>query len=235
VAGRVLVAADGLGHPSLRNLGEFRRIRESAWRVGLGTVIPRFRTGDGHHTIQMAIAPEGYVGMVEAERGLCVVAAAVEPRHLRACGDASTAIECILHETKSPIPEFSGAWQGTPALTERLVRPVGWRVVVVGDAAGYVEPFTGEGIAWALTDAATVPRLVHRGLHDWTDRVERDWIRARNRVLGSQRLCRWTRAVVRTGATLDWVLRLTTRYPGLVVRGADRINAMPPGIRCGLQ
>jgi flavin-dependent dehydrogenase len=45
-------------------------------------------------------------------------------------------------------------WLGTLPLTRRTPRPAGHRVLVVGDAAGYVEPFTGEGMAWALATAS---------------------------------------------------------------------------------
>ena len=42
-------------------------------------------------------------------------------------------------------------WHGTPGLTRRT-RPLARdRLFYLGDAAGYVEPFTGEGIAWALS------------------------------------------------------------------------------------
>ena len=38
----------------------------------------------------------------------------------------------------------SANWSGTVRLTRRLLRPAGNRVLLLGDAAGYVEPFTGE-------------------------------------------------------------------------------------------
>ncbi|MFM7136297.1 MAG: NAD(P)/FAD-dependent oxidoreductase, partial [Planctomycetota bacterium] len=45
-------------------------------------------------------------------------------------------------------------YRGTPPLTRRrpVASPSG-RILRVGDAAGYVEPFTGEGMGWALASA----------------------------------------------------------------------------------
>jgi hypothetical protein len=223
----VVVAADGLGHPSLGCLPEFRTEREGRSRVGLGTVVGRLPPGYTAGSVQMAIAPEGYVGMVEAEGGTCVIAAAVDAGYLREAAGPSDAVEGLLGRTGSPIPEFSGRWQGTGALTGRLTRPVGWRVFVVGDAAGYVEPFTGEGIAWALADAAGIPPFVERGVSGWTDRIERDWMSARGRVTRGQRFSRWTRRVLRSGPGLDVALRVATRCPRVAARWARAIHASP--------
>jgi flavin-dependent dehydrogenase len=40
--------------------------------------------------------------------------------------------------------------QGTPSLSTFRSPVANERVLLVGDAAGYWEPFTGEGMAWAL-------------------------------------------------------------------------------------
>ena len=71
-------------------------------------------------------------------------------------GTATAALAAVL--AASP-------WRASPALTHTtpLVAGTTGRILRVGDAAGYVEPFTGEGIGWALAsgrllaDALTTP------------------------------------------------------------------------------
>jgi len=64
-------------------------------------------------------------------------------------------------------------WRGTAALTRsRAVVQCG-RLVVVGDSAGYVEPFTGEGMGWALAGGAAAGGLALRAIGSDDAGVER--------------------------------------------------------------
>ena len=58
-------------------------------------------------------------------------------------------------------------WKGTPELTRRPVRLGAERLFAVGDAGGYVEPFTGEGVLWALSGARALAPLVARVAERW--------------------------------------------------------------------
>ena len=53
-------------------------------------------------------------------------------------------------------------WHGTPPLTSRPGRVAAERLFVIGDASGYVEPFSGEGMATALETALAVAPLADR-------------------------------------------------------------------------
>ena len=58
--------------------------------------------------------------------------------------------------------ELSGGQKQRVALARGLVnRP---RLLLLGDAAGYVEPFTGEGMAWGLTAATLAAPLASSGI-----------------------------------------------------------------------
>ena len=47
------------------------------------------------------------------------------------------------------------------------------RVFLLGDAAGYAEPFTGEGIGWALSSAVAITPVVTGNLDRWnTESIE---------------------------------------------------------------
>ena len=55
-------------------------------------------------------------------------------------------------------------WQGTGKLTRKTSPVATGRVLVLGDASGYVEPFTGEGMGWGLSSAvACVPISARHG------------------------------------------------------------------------
>ena len=66
-------------------------------------------------------------------------------------------------------------WQGTAGLTRQTQPLAEERLFLLGDAAGYVEPFTGEGIAWALASAQAVAPLARRAMERWDPQIARDW------------------------------------------------------------
>jgi flavin-dependent dehydrogenase len=108
------------------------------------------------------------------------------------------------------------SWSGTPALTEHPANVFGRRVFLLGDAAGYVEPFTGEGIAWALESAVAIGPLAHEAAAAWRDALGAEWGHAHRRLIRHRQwLC----------SGLAWVLR----RPGLV-RSAMRLVSSVPSI-----
>ena len=64
----------------------------------------------------------------------------------------------ILQQAQLPLPDglVEAPWRGTPLLTRRSAHRAGTRIFALGDATGYVEPFTGEGMAWG--NAIGAPR-----------------------------------------------------------------------------
>src|SRR5262249_33511157 len=81
-------------------------------------------------------------------------------------------------------------WHGTPTLTRQPARPAGARVLAVGDAAGYVEPFTGEGIGWAMASGAAVVPVAIRAVRSWHPSLGDEWAAIQARAAHSRRLCR---------------------------------------------
>ena len=74
-------------------------------------------------------------------------------------------------------------WRGTPLLTRRADRLAVERIFAVGDAAGYLEPFTGEGIAWTLSAGAAVAPIVREAGRDWNKALCTRWSREYRRVV----------------------------------------------------
>jgi menaquinone-9 beta-reductase len=90
------------------------------------------------------------------------------------------------------------SWHGTLPLTRHNPLLAGWRLFVLGDAAGYVEPFTGEGIAWALTAAVAVAPLAEQARAAWDPRLATLWHRRYDVLIRRrQRLCRMLSGVLK--------------------------------------
>ncbi|MEY2480409.1 MAG: hypothetical protein QOI04_1336 [Verrucomicrobiota bacterium] len=134
---RFLVAADGRNSTvaRLRSLLP-RSARE---RVALQSHIPLPR--DFGNRIVLQFLPEGYSGQApvnDHELNLCLVA---KP------GDIDALKNWALKEFEIA-PEHS--WRTITPLTRSAISPIHENLFLIGDAARVVEPFTGEGIYYAL-------------------------------------------------------------------------------------
>ena len=160
--------------------------------------------------VHMAHGRAGYVGLVRVEGGRLDVAAALAPTAVRANGIDAT-VAALLRDAGLPPLPGSLAWRGTPLLTRAPRRPWSDRRLALGDAAGYVEPFTGEGIAWALLSARAAARLARDG---WRPGLGKVWARVHRReVRRRQRGCRW--------------IARALRHPRLVRAGVGLLDRAP--------
>jgi len=159
-AAKVILVADGLGGRALRECPESEAFTAAHARVGGNAVLAGPIRGYGPGVIYMACARGGYVGLVVLEGNRVDLAAAIDVDYIRRRGGLARSAARILAEAGfPPVPGLEAAtWHGTPRLTARR-RPLAFeRVFLIGDAAGYVEPLTGEGMAWAMaTGTAVVP------------------------------------------------------------------------------
>ena len=235
---RVVVAADGLGQTSLRACGEFEsRVRRDS-RIGVGSLGPEGILALPPGTITMTIGRAGYVGAVTVEQGRVHVAGALDPQFVRQRGSPGRAVASVLEQ--AGVRGTSGLdaldWLGTPPLTRHTPHPAGRRVLLVGDAAGYVEPFTGEGMAWALALAGASTSFIRRGLRAWDPALEREWgLTCRSRIGSRQRTCRiLTRALRRPGVVRAGIVALG-HWPWLAGPLVARLGAGPGAVTGGAQ
>ena len=139
-------------------------------RIGLGTTLAATSSGFDPAVFNlpsgelvMAVDRHGYCGIVRLEDGRIDLAAAVDRQLLGGDGGPAAAIARLLHAAGAERLVSAGgdrlqeaiasaSFRATPPLTHHSPRIAGTaqRIFRVGDAAGYVEPFTGEGIGWAL-------------------------------------------------------------------------------------
>lgn len=215
---RVVLVASGLDSPGLTPAIPIRRQVPAHSRVGAGCRVEAQAGGYSPGTIHMAIGRHGYVGLVRTEAGDLNLAAAFDRSHLIQAGGAALAAAGVLAEAGfEPVPEAAAAaWLATPALTGRHWPPASERVLLLGDAAGYVEPFTGEGMGWALLGALAVVPLVLQGQRQWGQELERQWVRRHGRLIGSrQRLCHGLAFALRRPGLSRRLLGAVERWPVL--------------------
>lgn len=197
-------------------------------RIGAGTVVAD-RTGYFQPgSIYMATGRCGYVGLVRLEDGRLDVAAAFDPGFVRDSGSLAHSATTTLREGGFPVPsELTHAdWKGTPPLTRRPTRVAGQRWFAVGDAAGYVEPFTGEGMAWGISGAVALTPIVARAVARWDDQLVDEWCRVHRALVGRRQLsCRLVARVLRSPFACRLAVRGLQFIPGLagpVVRALNR-------------
>jgi flavin-dependent dehydrogenase len=226
VAARVVVDATGLGCGLSADGRPASRPRTGA-RVGLGCEARGEAYPVAPGELHMAIGREGYVGLVRTETGCIGVAAAVEPSAL-ALGRPERVVNGILAAGGLPplAPGATTRWRGTPPLT-RVVGALGeHRLLRLGDAAGYTEPFTGQGIGWALADGRGVAALASRAVERWSDALLEEWRDYRGgRRARSERLCRGLARALRRPWMVHAAVRALSAAPALstpFVREAGR-------------
>ena len=185
-------------------------------------------------TIFMAAGRDGYVGLVRVEDQSLNIAAAFSTGFLRDLGSPGRAASSILDESGfPPVPGLEAAdWRGTPGLTRRT-RPLGDdRLFLLGDAAGYVEPFTGEGMALVVG----VPGLAIasrwrplRAIEGWSPRLIREWSDLHRRMVGRrQMVCRAASLALRRPWLIPIVFGTLARWPGASGFVLRRLNAPSP-------
>lgn len=134
---RALVAADGRNSTIARLLGMLPRIAKD--RVGLQTHIPL--PPDFGERVVLQFLPEGYSGQAPVDDqtlNLCLVGRAPSIPALRQWAEATCGVR------------QDHAWRTITPLRRAPLPPAASRLFLVGDAARVVEPFTGEGIYYAL-------------------------------------------------------------------------------------
>ncbi len=188
----LVVAADGLQGGFLDGAPCFRPIVAAKSRIGIGGISQSAADFCESGVITMAIGDSGYVGTVRLPDGRLDVAAAMDRECLRPFGPGGL-VRRIISEAGLPWSDVLAGlkWQGTPPLTRRLPKVATDRVFVVGDAAGYVEPFTGEGMTWAILSGIAVAPIVAGAVLNYSEAAVAQWRHDHRRLLaGRMMVCR---------------------------------------------
>lgn len=216
----VVVVADGLGGLSLSER------TDAAW-----TIAPRSRMGAGATLAEAPLAMEdrevvmlceraGYLGIVRLPDGRYDAAAAFDPRAVRnAGGPARLAAEFVRRAGGVGDAASAARWKATGLLTRRRSAVERDGVLLVGDAAGYVEPFTGEGMTWAIESADEAAAHVAAMLRGAGGE---SWTRAHSRLLGARR---WRCGLVAAGLRRPMFVRLAQMAMSTFPQAASALAA----------
>lgn len=232
---RILVAADGLQSRTLAQAdGSGAPARPSrSEKVGLGAVFDGEDPSFGFGVIHMAVGEDGYAGLVRTECGRLNVAAAVNRSALGRGRSPAEVVAGLLREASFPplLGQPMEGWKGTPSLAYKPVHLGAKRVFAVGDAAGYVEPFTGEGMSWALSGARTLAPIARRALEGWREEFLLEWEESYRRTVGrAQRVCRWMAWTLDRPRLSRATLRLLNQFPQVASPFVAQAAAPPPSI-----
>jgi flavin-dependent dehydrogenase len=226
VATRVLLAADGLGGGLLARVGG-RSAPVTGARMGAGIVLDDASAFYQPGTVYMACGREGYVGLVRLEDGRLDVAAALDVAAVRQAGGPGVVVSSILTATSwPPLPSLAEQpWKGTAALTRQMKQPGAEGAFAVGDAAGFVEPFTGEGMAWALAGGRAVVPLVVEAVAGWRPSLLRQWAAVHRRVVRNRQwACRSAAWLLRHPQGVGGLVRLLGWLPSLAAPMLQWLN-----------
>ncbi|RKT02663.1 flavin-dependent dehydrogenase [Streptomyces sp. 3211.6] len=199
---RYLVAADGLHSPVRRGLGlGVPAAPGRAARYGLRrhyAVEPWSDLVEVH----WARGAEAYVTPLGADRiGVAVLTSEQAPF------DVQLARFPLLTARLPPPPGRGPGVRGAGPLRQRARTRVAGRVLFVGDAAGYVDALTGEGLTLAVSAAGALVRCVREGRPQEYERAWRDLSRG-YRTLTSSLL--WAR---RRAPLAGRIVPLAARMP----------------------
>jgi 2-polyprenyl-6-methoxyphenol hydroxylase-like FAD-dependent oxidoreductase len=229
VEARVVLACDGLGSSSLSALPAFRHRVHPHARVGVGAALDGIEDELPRGAIRMCLGESGYVGRVRLSDGRVNVAAALDPGALRTLGPAG-AINRILSacgQQELP-PQASDRFRGTMPLMRQAQNVAAGRVLLLGDACGYVEPFTGDGMALALETAMAAVPVALAAQEVWTDQLARQWQLTVRRIAASRRVaCRALAGLCRSPLATDIALAFATRAPGVFASLVARMDRRP--------
>ncbi len=227
VYARRVIVADGLAGRALDGVAS-RVARGSLMGVGaraeagsaLAESLPAGR-------VVLCVGRGGYVGVVRLGDGSADVAAAVDPARAREAGGPVALMSRWLRDAGLEALAPATRVHGTAMLTRRRVSLGGRGLIVVGDAAGYVEPFTGEGMTWALLGGEAGGAMA--ATLDDDAALTGAWERWHRSNVGRRQLaCRVVRTALRVpglvGATL-WCARRVPGFGAAIARAGAALGA----------
>jgi flavin-dependent dehydrogenase len=165
VSSRVVVGADGARSRVAASLGLVRRRR---WPRRLG-LVARARLAAPDSVGLMAVGAGAYCGVAAVGAGETSVGMAVDERARRRGEPAAALFDRVVDDLPAVRDALAAAVRTTPIrgaspLAHGVARPAGPGYLLVGDATGFLDPFTGEGVFRALRGAELAAAAVQREL-----------------------------------------------------------------------
>lgn len=226
---KMVLACDGLNHSSLRKLPEFESRISPRARIGVGGMVPADTFSCLKGQITMAVGRGGYVGITHVENNQLNIAAAIDAKLIHERGIAGAVLYLLKNTGLTPTkPIPANSFHGTPQLTRHTPNLAGERLFLLGDSAGYVEPFSGEGMAMAWTAAKQVIPIATQAATNWDPQFICQWNREYRRAVAKrQTICRAITSLARYPWAVRATLGVLRACPQLSVPIVNRINKTP--------
>jgi flavin-dependent dehydrogenase len=166
---RWVVGADGVHSVVARELGVQRR---EAW-LDQFALVAHFEGVSPLPTAEVHLLPGGFFAATTVDENLFSVNLVLPRKVLqtRTSRDWDAFVASWFPLAPGIGERLSGArrllpWRGTGPLAWSTTAQTFRRAALVGDAAGYVDPLTGEGIYYALFGARTLGEALRQALHE---------------------------------------------------------------------
>lgn len=165
---RLVIAADGLRSTIARRVG-LSHVSRFPRRISLGA---HYRGVEGVGAYgEMHVERDGFVGVADVGNGITTVAMVVPARSAKAIsGDRAGFLDKWIASHRHLAPRFEHAQRvgdvwATGPFASQARRAWAPGVALVGDAADFFDPFTGEGIYAALRGGEMLSQYVVDALH----------------------------------------------------------------------
>ena len=189
----IVVGADGLRSVIARRLGLAQTQR---WPRRLALVTHYANVRDVGEHGEMHVERDGYVGIADVGNGLTTVALVVPAsRSSEISADRAAFLHRWLVSKPHLAPRFTGAERATPVVAtgpfaSHARRAWAPGAALVGDAADFFDPFTGEGIYSALRGGEMLAAAIRSALDASSERgidaAFADYDRARKQEFGGK-------------------------------------------------
>ncbi len=217
IKAKLIIIADGLAGRSLELFKQFASTANSKSRFGAGLILDSAPAWVESGKIYMACGGGGYVGMVKLEDGRLNIAAAFDRPLSQQLNGAGPAAAHLLIQSGLPVPTGmrEARWRGTDLLSRSRSQLAAKRLFIVGDACGYTEPFTGEGMSWALGSGLAVVDLAIAGINDWNDDLIKLWHENHRKMVRRQLPSKLLACTLRSGALRYLLINMLAVFPDI--------------------
>jgi geranylgeranyl reductase family protein len=223
---RWLVGADGARSRVAQRLGVERAVRAPR---RLGMVAHYDSIPDLAVSGEMHVGPGWYVGLAPLSGGRLNVGMALPmnghmPRHaedrFQAAIDGIPAVAARLAGRKRLTPI-----RGAAPIGHRVARAAGSGWLLIGDAAGFIDPFTGEGIYRALRSARAAAEALTSDDEDVAER----YLAARRRAFAAKDALTWlVQGMLASPPLMSHALRNLAARPELAARLGSALGDCRP-------
>jgi flavin-dependent dehydrogenase len=210
----IVVGADGLRSIVARRL-DLAATRLAQRRVAFVTHFAGIDMGDSG---EMHVEHDGYLGLADVGGGMTNVAVVVPRSRAReAAGDPAAFVDGWIARRRHVAPRFASAVRATPVLATGPFASAARRAwapgaALVGDAADFFDPFTGEGIYAALRGAELLAPCVVDALATTTPADQNASLRAYDRARIAEFRGKWAvEQIIGAAVTFPAVMNVAAR------------------------